>query len=434
MNGLWKLLAVTATAMVLIAGHVSSSRGTSLAASSQQGATAPSNPVTLKIAGIQYGYTPTVIAAFMKRNPTIKVNFSGGNVSFENGQIQTVLRSGHGPDVLLINSGPGRVGLLSSQGLIRSLDDVYKKYNITERYQKWVIDQIRTQGKGHIYEIVEGADVFQVYYNKEIFSKQGLQPPRTWAQFLADCNKLKEAGVLPIVAGVRDNFAGGWLMGTLVQASAGKDIMTNVIYGTGNFDQPKIVRGAQMLKDLVSKGYINGYQAAALTADQADAAFTHGRGAMIVFSQGHIISAQKNGVDVSKFGSFLMPSLNAGQPAQPIAGLAHSWVVDVNTKKMSAVEKWLNWVSSDDYLKIAVAHGGSLVPTLKVPQSIKLPPAIQDAAAKLEKGAGYNPSVYLPAAAKDAWYAAVQQLITGQASPEQAMKQIQSALAESRHK
>ena len=57
---------------------------------------------------------------------------------------------------------------------------------------------------------------------------------------------------------------------------------------------------------------------------------------------------------------------------------------------------------------------------------------MQDAVDKLAAGAGYNPSVYFAAIAKDAWYAALQMIITGQASPEEAFAEVQAALVESR--
>lgn len=385
--------------------------------------------VTLKVGGIEYQYTQAEIKEFEKRNPDIKIDWNEGGNNFEDGSIQALLRSGSGPDVMVVSSGPGRVGLLSDAGLIKPLEDTLFKYNIEERYQQWVIDQTRIQGKGKVYELVEGVDVFQVYYNKEMFDKVGITVPTTWKEFMDNSNKLKEAGILPIVAGFRKGIGGGWMLGNIVEASAGKDVMTDVIYGDGKFDQEQIILGAEMLKELVDNKYVDGKEAASIDQNQAQAAFLSEQGAMNISPQGMIAKARKEGTDVSKFGSFLLPSREEERPSRPSAGLAHSWIISNSTKNMAAAERWLDWVSSEDYARVAAENGGALVPVVKLPDDIKLDPAIEDATKKLENGAGYNPSVYLPAKAKDAWYAAAEGIVTGSTTPEEGMKGVEKELA-----
>lgn len=387
---------------------------------------------TLKVSdGLEYA--KTTVEPFTKQHPDIKVELSSGGLRFEDGSLQSTLQSGKGPDVLLVNSGPGRVGALAKSRLISPLDDVYKQAGLDKVYLPTVMEQIRAENAdGKIYEIVEGLDVFQFYYWKDIFAKHNLTPPDSWDGFFTLCKSLKDAGVKPIVLGARDNFQGGWLTGTLVQASVGREAMTKVIYDDGDFSQPNFIRAAQALKRLVDEKYIDGMEAAALNGDQAQAAFGHAQGAMMVLAQGQVINIGKNGSDLSKVGSFLLPSPNAGQAPEPTAGLATSWVLNATSKSPDAARAWLEWVASDNYLQITMKNGGFYVPARTVPDGVTLPAPIQDAAKKLAAGAGYNPSVYFPAAAKDAWYAAIQQLLTGQASPEKAFGDVQAALVKSR--
>lgn len=389
----------------------------------------PDSPVTLKIGGVEYQYTKAVIEGFEKKNPAIKIEFTAGGNNFEDGSTQAFLRSGSGPDVMVLGSGPGRIGLLSNAGLILPIEDTMKKYNIESRYQKWVIDQTRTQGNGKVYELVEGVDVFSVYYNKDIFSKYDLKPPSSWDEFIAICAKLKSANIAPITAGFRNGIGGGWMLGSLVEAAAGKDRMTDVIYGSGKFDQEEIILGGELLKQLVDGGYVDGKEASAIDQAQAQAAFLNGKAAMTISSQGFIAADRKKGNDVSKYDSFVIPSLESSRPARPSAGLAHSWVVNASTKHLDAAEKWLDWVSSEEYLQIVAANGGSLVPVVEAASNVKNDPAIEAASTMLKDGAGYNPSVYLPAKAKDAWYAAADGIVTGTLTPADAMKKIEAELA-----
>ncbi|MBA2758531.1 MAG: extracellular solute-binding protein [Chloroflexia bacterium] len=424
---------ISVSRRTFVAGAVSApllaSTRLSLASAAQDGAQGD-----LSLAGIEYSYSPAVVEAFQEANPNLAVDFTGGTISFEDGQIQAVLQSGEGPDAVNVNSGPGRVGLLASSGLILALDDFYERTGAMETYQPNVIEQIQNQPpEGEtIYEVVEGLDVFSVYYNMDIFEENGLEPPQTWDDFLAICQTLQDAGVQPMLLGARDNFQGGWLFGNLVQASAGRDVMTEVIYGEGDFTHPDILRAAEMLQTLVDEGYISGLEAAALEGEQAQAAFGQGQGAMTVQQQSFPISLANDGAAVTNIGSFVIPSLNEGQPAAPTAGLAHSWVLNASSDNPEAAEAWLEWVVSDEYLQIAYENGGGLVPARIVPEGITLPPSVQSAADSIEEGVGYNPSVYLPSAGTNAWYAAMQQIITGQATPEEVVAEVQAALEESR--
>ncbi|MBM7789286.1 ABC transporter substrate-binding protein [Tenggerimyces flavus] len=387
----------------------------------------------LRILAGRYPYTDAVLGEFRQRNPGLTAAYTEGGVSFEEGSAQTLLRSGRSPDVILVNSGPGRVGLLARNGLIAPLDDVLARTGFAERYQDAVIEQTRSGPEGKIYEVVEGLDVFQVYYNKDLFAKHGATVPTTWQGFLDTCAALKKGDVSPIVAGVRDNFAGGWLLGSLVQAAAGRELMTEVIYGDGAFDDPSIVQGGQLLKDLLDAGYLDGRQAAALDGEQANAAFLKGSAAMIVVPQSQVADAAYDGEKVDHLGAFPMPPTEAGMPALPTAGLAVSWVVNNATKARSAVAAWLDWISSEDYLRLAAKNGLTLVPSLKLPAGITMHPIVADGFAKSRAGTGYNPSVYLPDTAKDAWYQAVQGIITGSLTPQQAMADVQRELVTARN-
>lgn len=402
-----------------------------LASSSMTSAAQDDAQVTLKVS-FNDNAVDTLIESFHQDNPAIVVEQSAGGLSFEDGTIQTTLQSGQGPDVLATLSGPSRIGVLAVNGLILPLDDFYQRAGLFDVYLPTVIKDLETQAPaGEIYELPWGFDVFQFYYWKDTFEANGLQPPESWEDFITICQTLHDAGVTPIALGVRDNFMGGWLLGNLVQASAGRELMSEVIYGDGDFTHPDVIRAAELFKQLVDDGYINGLEAASLAAAQAEAAFVNGEGAMIVVGQGALINMGKDGADLDNIGSFLLPSLREGQAPAATGNLAVSWVVNAETDKLDEAEAWLEWAASDEYLKIETEGGGAYVPARSIPDGVTMPAPIQDASEKLEN-AGFNPSAYFPAAAKDAWYAALQLIITDQASPQDAIALVQQALEESR--
>jgi raffinose/stachyose/melibiose transport system substrate-binding protein len=390
--------------------------------------------VTLKIGGIEYAYTKAATEEFRKRNPDIDVKLENGLQSVDDGTVQALLKSGAGPDLIVVNSGPGRIGALTRDKLIRPVNDIYKKLNLEDRYLKNIMDQIKAQDKdGNIYEFLEGTDVYQIYYNKQMFKELNItSPPETWADFLTICQKLKDAKIKPIAAGFKGAGVGaGWLGGLLLESAAGKDRMADVIFKGASFNQEPFKLGFEMLKELVDKGYINGQEALALNNDEAGSGFYHNQFGMFGTTQAVILRDKaKNGIDTTNFGSFYLPSREAGRPGLPTAGLAQSWVVSAaaSPEKMPAIEKWVDFISSTDYLKVTMQNGAQNIPALKqIPNDTTVDPIITDAINKSAKGAGFNPSVYFPSTSKAAWFAALQAVVGGSMTPTDAVKSIDEA-------
>jgi len=63
-----------------------------------------------------------------KTGVTVESVINTGTV--EDGTVPTALKSGSGPDVVNINSGPARIGFLAQAGLIKQLDDSYAEVQL----------------------------------------------------------------------------------------------------------------------------------------------------------------------------------------------------------------------------------------------------------------------------------------------------------------
>jgi raffinose/stachyose/melibiose transport system substrate-binding protein len=98
-------------------------------------------------------------------------------------------------------------------------------------------------------------------YNKEMFSKVGLNPdtpPKTWDEFLNACDKLKSAGLIPIGWGLKDGYMGEWWMGH----GLGQNLDTigdaiSLFIGDLDWRDPKYYEHWGKLGELWDAGYFN---------------------------------------------------------------------------------------------------------------------------------------------------------------------------------
>ena len=64
---------------------------------------------------------------------------------------------------------------------------------------------------GHVYAFTDGVSVNGMAYNKAAFAKAGITGvPKTWDELIADMQKLKAAGIIPIIL----NMGAGWPLAT----------------------------------------------------------------------------------------------------------------------------------------------------------------------------------------------------------------------------
>jgi raffinose/stachyose/melibiose transport system substrate-binding protein len=130
-------------------------------------------------------------------------------------------------------------------------------------------------------------------WNKALFKKAGLNPnvgPQTWSQFVADCAKLKAAGIVPIAAGDSDGALGSWLTGVVGdQGLNSVSQIESLATGKNNMGQPAYKDGLDKIEGLIKDGYFSN-NVSSITLAQGWQAFVQGKGAMTWSTDGNVIS------------------------------------------------------------------------------------------------------------------------------------------------
>lgn len=121
---------------------------------------------------------------------------------FDN-MMKTRFSTGDFPDIFLMQPGPKQ----------------YVKLRASETLREWSGDQavwdriiptmkeFQADANKKIYGVPFGATgMMGIYYNKDVFTKAGIQPPKNYADMIEGAKKIKAAGVTPFYEGVKD----GW--------------------------------------------------------------------------------------------------------------------------------------------------------------------------------------------------------------------------------
>jgi multiple sugar transport system substrate-binding protein len=171
-----------------------------------------------------------------------------------------------------------------------------------------------------------------VFYNKHVFAKYNLQPPTTWAQFMAINKTLKAHGVTPLGATDYTRWPTFIYFEEFV-ARTSPTLYNDLVSGKVKYTDPRIVKAMNLWGQMIKAGYFTDPAATQIgTSGTNDALkpFAAGKLAMIEIGSWWEPTIEtaglKPGVD---FGAFIMPDINpsAGHvvifESGPLAVAAH---------------------------------------------------------------------------------------------------------------
>ncbi|MCQ6562302.1 ABC transporter substrate-binding protein [Paenibacillus mendelii] len=149
-----------------------------------------------------------------------------------------------------------------------------------------------------------------IWYNKDLFDKLGIQPPKTVQEFLDACEKIKADGKTPIALGFKDlwtanMFLMNWLQSYTFPTDA--EYGMKLYDGTVSFDDAVIQKVYQNVETMKSKGYFN-KNALSIDWPQSAQLFASGDAAMIVqgpwMPSANAENIDKGGYDKFQIGFF----------------------------------------------------------------------------------------------------------------------------------
>ena len=137
--------------------------------------------------------------------------------------LQMRLEAGDPPDAFQTNAYELKLGYFKENpDLLTPLDDLFDAQGLNDDLAPEVLDDVTVDG--HL--IAVPVNVHRengLFFNKSIFDANGLEPPKTMADFLDVCEKLKAAGITPLAISTSQSWIINKVFLALALGSLGPD-------------------------------------------------------------------------------------------------------------------------------------------------------------------------------------------------------------------
>jgi raffinose/stachyose/melibiose transport system substrate-binding protein len=214
----------------------------------------------LKFIGVADQKAPMdeLVGAYQKAEPAVRITASYAPTDQVQTSLRTQLGAGNAPDLHVVYPGNGSamsMAQIAEAGLLADLSAQPWAATVPAGFKP----AFQLDGKTYIYSA--GSSVIGAVYNKKVFDKAGIDaPPTTWNEFLAACDKLKKAGVVPIALGAQTPWVTQLITYALVPSTVyAKDptFDDKQLAGQATFAGSGWQDAMEMYLELQKRGYFN---------------------------------------------------------------------------------------------------------------------------------------------------------------------------------
>jgi raffinose/stachyose/melibiose transport system substrate-binding protein len=297
---------------------------------------------------------------FQAAHPEVTIQFELKTFDQIQQTASMVLNSADAPDVLEINKGNSTAGLYATQGLLTDLTDEAAKRG----WDKLLPPSIQTtcrydpktgiMGTGPLFGVTTYGEFVMVYYNQDMFDKQGIAVPTNYDEFTAAADKFVAAGIAPIALGGLDKWPVTQNFYELALYKANRAFVNayELFQGNLDFHGPEFTYAATELLNQVKKGYY-GKNATGTSYNDANAAFIQGTYPMDLTGS-WMFGTFMGSIKDFKWGIFVMPgkTLNTGSGG-------NLWVVPAGAKNKDLAYDFID-LTLQAKAQTVMANGGGI--------------------------------------------------------------------------
>ena len=286
-----------------------------------------------------------LIPAFKKKNPGIEVKFSPTAPTEYDSSLAARLTGGTAGDLVVCR--PFDVSLsLYKKGHLEKLDGKPGMENFMPTAKvAWQTDDGKDSFCMPMASVIHG-----FLYNKKIFKKLSLQPPKTEAEFWAVLDAVKKDGsTAPLALGTADQWESSQIIFTNIGPNhwRGEEGRKALIAGTAKFTDPQFVSAFEQVAKL---GTYLGKGASAQTYGDSQNQFALGRAA--IYPTGSWDISYFNQTPGLELGAFAPPVKKAGDKCFISDHTDIGIGINKKSKNKEDALKFIAWVGSQEFADI----------------------------------------------------------------------------------
>jgi raffinose/stachyose/melibiose transport system substrate-binding protein len=237
--------------------------------------------------------------------------------------------------------------------------------------------------KGKVYGIPGGSSFAGGWlYNKKVYAKLGLKVPKTWAELLNNCAKIKAAKLVPVIGSYKDSWTAQLiLLSDYYNVQAKMPTFAN-LYNANKAKYattPIALRAWEKQQQIFKLGYMN-KEFLTTNLDAALKMLADGKGAMYPMLTALLANIQKaSGNKVNDIGFFPQPGDDPNSNGITVWEPAGVYISKLS-KNIDAAKQWLAFYISPEAIAIQAAlekpQGPYVVKGAKLPADAY--PAVKD--------------------------------------------------------
>jgi raffinose/stachyose/melibiose transport system substrate-binding protein len=404
---------------------------TALAAACSGGVAASSGgggAKTIRIASVatDRAGVEALIKAFQHQNPGVKFVTSYADTDQYQATLRTQLSAGTAPDVFFAwpgNGNSGAIQVLAPAGYLTDLSG-----------QPWVPEIPRnikpvTVVNGKTYIVPETLVGIGAIYDKATLAQVGAQPPATWSGLLSLCAAAKAKGKVAFALGDQTQWVTQLVDYALVPSTvyaADKNFDAQMKAGTASFANSGWLQAMNQYVEMNNRGCFS-KDPTGTSVDDAVSQVASGKAVAAIQVTSEFSQLKQEAPQGTQFGMFPVPA--TGNPAQTeMPGAAGgSYAESAKAKNKELVTKFMEFLGTAQAMNLYAAATGNL-PAIPNAQ-FKMDPALQPLVNFLEAGktVPFMDQLWPNPTVQQAHFTGVVNMLTGKATPEQVLKQMDQA-------
>ncbi|NAZ86952.1 extracellular solute-binding protein [Kineococcus sp. T90] len=285
------------------------------------------------------------------------------------------------------------------------------------------------------YAVGWAAQTFGLFYNTTIMDQLGLQPPQTWDELAAMAPAVNAAGFVPMsIQGTPSNQLSDFVLPIITQITDDPQVVLDLDAHTADgvsWDSEPVVQALTVVQQLREAG-VFAEGVLATDSDTANGTFTNGRAAMLFTGSFFPPSLQTTAPPefLTQYAIAKTPTTRPGGKHWCANQAGYTWAISSRSENQEAAADFLKYLY-DPERYLAMMNDTFSMPSTRAAAEGVTSEDIKTMTSWLLDGEG-APHILFGKGSLDAVTNGVVSVVNGSATPQQAAKDIEAAVVQSR--